>query len=86
MKYKLYCVRDDVAKDSGPVQQFVNDGVAMRWYEQNMRSMAETLKADPRGDFNLYCVGSYDSETMNVDFISPERIVQESEMEITNGK
>ena len=56
----------------------------MRWYQNEMRRMAEQTPINPIGDFKLYVVGRYDSDSMSVDFLQPERIVMETELEVSS--
>ncbi len=58
MTSRLYVVYDKVAKESGPIWQSKNDDVAYRQFVSQLNE----LKTAPPEDFELRCVGSYDSE------------------------
>lgn len=70
MKFGLFVIRDNVAKEFG-ADVFVakNDGVAMRGYRV---AMSKTSSPD---DFSLYHVGWYDTESGEVEGLVPNREV-----------
>lgn len=57
MKY-LYCVKDVVAKEVGPVFVLNNDDVAKRMFTEQVIS-----KVPYPTDYNLICVGGFDETT-----------------------
>lgn len=67
-KVSLYCVRDFVACDSGPVFGAVTDGIAIR---QACILLRDVVDID---DYGLFCVGTYDSETMRVDYVNHREV------------
>lgn len=67
-KVSLYCVRDFVACDSGPVFGAVTDGIAIRQVCILLRDVVDI------DDYGLFCVGTYDSETMRVDSVKHREV------------
>lgn len=61
MKFNLYVIRDCVAEQNGPVFQAVNDAVAMRGYNEEMR------KSPYPSDFELIRIASMDNETLKIE-------------------
>lgn len=55
MFYRIYTIFDQVAQQSGPVFQAVNDGVAQRQFKRVLDQPG--IVAD---DFQLWCIGEYD--------------------------
>lgn len=60
MKKKLYVVFDKVAEEAMPIFEGKNDGVAWRKFA-DVRDKTEGIRIE---DFDLYRVGSFDTETM----------------------
>lgn len=65
MIYQLYTIKDKIADEYGPIFQAVNDGVAVRSTAQVIRDAP-----DPN-DYELYCVGAFNSDTGAV---APEHV------------
>lgn len=63
MIVKLYSVRDKLIEFGGPIG-FKDEKVAKRWFTQLLASKKANFE-DPK-DFDLYCVGSMDTEKGNV--------------------
>ena len=81
MKY-LYSIRDDLADDYAPIFEAVNVGVAVRSFQQLLR----TVDKESRNDYKLVCVGQYDVIDGKI-VISPISENQEVEVEVLgNGK
>jgi len=62
MESRLYCIRDRVAEDSGPIFQAVNDAVAARSYRAFMAQ--NQVEED---EYSLLCIGTFDSGTSKLD-------------------
>lgn len=58
MKHLIYAIRDTVADDSGPLVCAPNDGVALRY----LRNIQKDLPPEAHSDFELQCLGHYDSD------------------------
>lgn len=69
MLMNLYVAQDLVAKESSPIFEAKNDGVAFR----NFKAMILSQKCDPK-DFTLYHIGTMDHE-LNVLSVLPVRQV-----------
>ena len=80
MEVKLYTIRDLVAGECGPMFTAKNDGVAIR--------QACMLMSEPSldiNDYSLYCVGTFDTESMEfrdktpheIDIVIPFKAFQE---------
>lgn len=76
MRYNLYVVKDKLAEEAGPPFQAVNDKVAIRHF--NAMNIPEALK----DEYELLCVGSYDSKEI---FIVPEICYSVVNQEENNG-
>lgn len=63
MIVKLYSVKDKLVEFGGPIA-FKDEKVAKRWFMQLLASKKANFE-DPK-DFDLYCVGSMDTEKGNV--------------------
>lgn len=63
MIIKLYSVRDKLTEFAGPIG-FKDEKVAKRWFTQILAQKKANFE-DPK-DFDLYCVGSMDTEKGNV--------------------
>lgn len=57
----LYSIYDNVAKEYGPIYHCKNDGVALRMFK-DVIGKVNTDVAFVK-DYELYCVGSYDTDT-----------------------
>lgn len=82
MIYKLFVLKD---KKSGyfdsQVHSFVNSNVAKRWLYQLLHDCMDSdvgrnsaIAAYPE-DFELYCIGEFDSSSGEINFFNPEFIV-----------
>lgn len=60
MKFGMYTIKDTVAKEAAPPFFAVNDGVAMRQFKAMIKG------SEAPGDFELYSLGVFDTETMLV--------------------
>lgn len=56
MTFRIYTICDDVAGQSGPVFQAVNDGVAVRQYRGLMLANPHLNPAE----YTLWCIGVFD--------------------------
>lgn len=71
----LYSVFDKKAISFGPLFTAENDDVAKRSVAGSIGS--DTLLAFAPGDFSLYCLGEYDTDTGSVSGFSPVNFVCE---------
>lgn len=71
---KLYVIKDLIADESGPIFQAKSDEVAMR----NFNNLIKDKSVNP-DEYRLYCVGDYDNERLEGQFILEP-------IEITVGK
>ena len=69
MEVKLYTIRDLVAGECGPVFTAKNDGVAIR--QACMLLHEPTLDVS---DYALYCIGTFDVESMEFKDKTPHEI------------
>lgn len=60
MIMNMYTILDTVAKESGDIQFAKNDEVALRFFNSAIS------KSPTPNEYALYCVGSYNTETMVV--------------------
>lgn len=73
----LYTIFDNVALECGPIFEAVNDGVALRSYNNLLE---ETKKQYPDSasffdkEYELYRVAVFDKATMKVDGVVPSMI------------
>jgi len=82
MKLNLYSVYDEVAGDSMPPFTAVNDGLAMRMFENSMVKMVKDSGIDNRSDFKLYRVGAYGTEKQKiVAEAAPVRVIKHEGIE-----
>lgn len=72
MIYKLYAVRDIKVGFMAPVAQ-QNDSVAIRSFDTAVRQSREDLGVHPE-DFDLWLVGSFDTDTGLVHSQQPQQI------------
>lgn len=77
MNYRLYCIYDRVAGEAGPLFQAVNDQVAVR---QSI-NVLHTIPLSLRPDYQLLCVGQFDSRTCNIDLL-PDTLPGMSHIEV----
>lgn len=63
MIVKLYSVKDKLLNFGGPIG-FQDEKVAKRWFTQLLAQKKANYE-DPK-DFDLYCIGSMDTEKGNV--------------------
>lgn len=66
----MYTVYDETAKESGPIFQAKNDGIALR----NYRTMLKEIAPEVQGDYRLYVLGEFDHSTMSFDLTEPRCI------------
>lgn len=71
----LYVIMDKVAKDSGPIFEAKNDGVALRAYHGLLSGDSSLFK----DEYDLYKVGYINKETMIINTIEPEKVLVEKE-------
>jgi len=67
-KHVLYTVRDNVAEVAGPVFQANNNSVAFRNFQSILK------KVDYPNDFQLFQIGSFDDDTMEVVGLIPVEV------------
>lgn len=70
MQTNLYVIYDKVAEESGPVYQAVNDGVAVRQFKSTIEKIPSSL----RDEYQLVCIGMYDSKTLKGS-LTPARVI-----------
>lgn len=63
MIIKLYSVKDRLSEFGGPIA-FKDEKLAKRWFTQLLASKKANYEAP--ADFDLYCIGSMDTEKGNV--------------------
>lgn len=68
MKLKLYVIHDKVAEDSTPPMAISNDSMARRVFKKSMKENENVF------DYNLYCVGLFNTTSMEVTPQAPELI------------
>ena len=66
----LYTIYDKSAEEAGPVFNAVNDSVAIRQVVQMMTDIPPHI----RGDYKLYCLGSWDNKSMIIEKSVPWEI------------
>lgn len=59
---RVYTVYDEVAEESGPLYEAVNDSVALRKFRQLLQQVSPT----DQDAFKLYYLGSYDRNVMRL--------------------
>lgn len=67
-KHVLYTIRDNVAEVAGPVFQANNNSVAFRNFQGILK------KVDYPNDFQLFQIGSFDDDTMEVVGLIPVEV------------
>lgn len=67
---RLYAIYDRAAEESGPLFEAKNDSVAIRSYNQ----LLDRVVPHDRDAYKLYCVGTYDRDTMLVVGTTPAEI------------
>lgn len=70
MKLNLYTIHDKVAIESGPIFQAKNDAVAYRQFQQILS------KAENTDDYELLCVGEFNTETRGIQGLLIGRLVE----------
>lgn len=60
----MYVIYDNKAEESGPIQLCKNNNVACRMFSNALKG--ELKNGLNPNDFSLYCVGVFDSESMEV--------------------
>lgn len=71
MKYPIYVIKDMVAEEAGPPFICRNDEVAKRQTEQILKYDNKYLHIE---DYQLYKIGTYDSDTMYIETQFPQNI------------
>jgi len=69
----LYVIFDKIAKESGPIFEAKNDGVALR----NYRSLLEKEKIN-QNEYSLHLLGRYEHSTMSVFIHDQVEVINES--------
>lgn len=77
MVYKMYSIKDECIGFGIPFA-LENDGVAIRTFE-NAYHVNNSMYATKPNDFSLYCVGTFDNKTGDVNPILPFRVCEASE-------
>lgn len=66
MNFHLYVIKDVKSSYQPQVYVFANDDIAKRWFYQMYRDAVDREPNSPLAsfpeDFNLYCIGSFDTE------------------------
>lgn len=73
MKYGLYVIYDNVAKESGFPFDAKNDGVALRKFESFLDSLAKRNDKLNFEEYELHCIAEYDSESMVITRITKDQ-------------
>lgn len=73
MKLRLYVLRDNLADDATPPMAFPNDDVARRTFESSMSNNPNVA------DFDLFCIGVYNSSTLSIESLSVPSLVDTNE-------
>lgn len=69
---KIYTIFDVKAQESGPLFILKNDSVATRMFKQTIEK--EIVNGLNPNDFELYCVGCYDNEKMEILSHNPQLV------------
>lgn len=69
MKFNLYTVNDVVAEEAGPVFVAKNSGVAFRNFSGMLKDVTN------QSEYELFHVGEYDSDTMQVTGMIPKKVL-----------
>ena len=69
MQKNMYTIYDKIAKETGPIVTYNNDHAALRALPGAFKGHEESIN-----EFDLYCVGSIDINTMEVFACEPRRI------------
>lgn len=77
MKTNLYTVLDLVANETGPVWSAKNDEVALRQFTNLLKGDHVTSP----GDFHLYCIGEYDTESITL--VGDRRFIPVNTVEVS---
>lgn len=65
MNYEIYCIRDRITGIYGGLVLHVNKAAAQRWF-------GDIVAKEPHGmDYDLFCLGEYDSETGIINAADP---------------
>jgi hypothetical protein len=59
MLQKIYTIRDNAAGDCGPLITAKNDAVAVRIMRYSLKDVSPEMQSE----FQLLCLGSYETET-----------------------
>lgn len=65
---KVYCIRDLIACECGPIFSAKNDGIAIRQVCSMMHDVIDVT------DYALYCLGTFDTEDMQLIIESPYEV------------
>lgn len=63
MTQGIYCIKDEISGQFYPMNVFVNDQEAIRYFRTIINSDKETLIASNPNDFVLYKMGDWDIST-----------------------
>lgn len=77
MKMAVYCVFDSVSEEAGPLMAYKSDPIAYRSYLRMIS--AEGINAS---DYVLYCIGTYDVDSMEIEGIKPRRVIASNTVEV----
>lgn len=70
MKMKMYCIYDMVSCESAPPMIAKNDAQALRMLDRSLEGLPD------KGDFGLYYIGGFDTESMGLtDIATPRKVV-----------
>ncbi len=78
MKFPIYCIRDIKTTYMTPTIDF-NDAAAMRNFEHALKQVGSTLNSHPQ-DYSLWKIGEFDNELGDLYSISPELILEGSQV------
>lgn len=63
----LYSVYDRKSEAYSPPQTIVNDGVAIRMFNESCKSDPDSMWSKYYEDFSLFCLGEFDEKTGMID-------------------
>lgn len=73
MKTRLYTIYDNVKQESNQIQQYKNDAEALRVFAHSLSALTDQSPAKP-DDFSLFCLGTFDTETMDIQPMTPHLV------------
>lgn len=74
MKLNVYCMRDSMTGFLTPTFDY-SDSTAIRNFSFAMNRKDTLFNANPK-DYDLFCVGSFDSDTGKIEACVPRQVVQ----------